>query len=240
MPKVFIYLKLVLFFSLILLLSVSANAQSCTANAGPPFTGGGNLWGSSSAQVIQYFTQKVDIQNGFACNLTLNNPVISSPNFIGSLPSLTVAGLITPNSTVGIAGTTTNDNAQAGSIGEYTTNNTSSVSVTSATPFNATSVSLTAGDWDVTGCIYFDPAVSTTWTNPIVAINTTTATLPALPGFNVSFIKIAFTAGQTAEICSPLARESLAATSTIYLIGQATIAVSSMTANGYIRARRVR
>lgn len=43
------------------------------------------------------------------------------------------SGVITPNSVAGIAGTTTNDNAQAGSIGEYDNTNMNTVAATGTT-----------------------------------------------------------------------------------------------------------
>lgn len=64
----------------------------------------------------------------------------------------TFTGLVVPQSSVGIKGTTTNDNAQAGSVGEYISSiiiQSSAVVLTSDIVSNITSIQLTAGDWDV-------------------------------------------------------------------------------------------
>jgi hypothetical protein len=157
-----------------------------------------------------------------------------------AVTTLSATGLISPTSTIGIKGTTTNDNPQAGSWGEPQTNSSTGVSLTTNTGFDATSVSLTAGDWDVSGCIYFNPAGTTAWSDPFVGINTTSATIPAYPGPNITGFGLSFTTGFSSEICSPVVRESIASTTTINLVGQVTFTTSTMSANGYIRARRVR
>lgn len=88
--------RILLVLFLLIFGSINAHAQ-CALNASPAFTGGGNLWGRTSAQVNQYFEAKVDTNNGFACNLTL-----SGGTFTGSFgwqsaqifPSLTATSSI--------------------------------------------------------------------------------------------------------------------------------------------------
>ena len=168
----------------------------------------------------------------------------ADPAFGNTVSTLTATGAITPSSTNGIVGTTTNDNANAGSVGEYLTNSTAATSATSNTPLNATSISLTAGDWEVSGLIATNPAGSTTTTVVIAGVSTTSATFQNVPGaggfFNAQALTVSVPAGGQIFLQAPPMRVSIAATTTVFLIGQANFAVSTMTISGFIRARRVR
>ena len=118
----------------------------------------------------------------------------------------------------------------------------SAISLTTNTPVNITSVSLTAGDWDVRGGIAFVTAATTSITKTQGSLSLTTDTLSTigdstLPGFanqyaafvpNVTTLYYGVTPG----------RQSLGTTTTIYLVAQATFTVSTMTAYGFISARR--
>jgi hypothetical protein len=157
-----------------------------------------------------------------------------------TLTGLAVSGAITPNQTIGIVGTTTNNNANGGSVGEYVTASGSAVSLTSGTAANITSINLTAGDWDVTGVIQFVPAGTTTTSTLFSEIGN--ATLCTTSTFDQTAVLrgIASAAGAGNTLPAPVARFSLSSTTTIYLCGAAQFATSTMTANGLIRARRVR
>lgn len=157
----------------------------------------------------------------------------------GSFTALSATGNFTPSQTNGIVGTTTNNNANAGSVGEVLTNNTSATSMTNNTAANCTSVSLTAGDWDVQGELTAVPAGTTTVQAIEAGITTTSATFPGSFGSAQVFV-LPFTTGSTQIISTPVVRESLSATTTVYLVGLTSFGVSTMTCNGFIRARRVR
>jgi hypothetical protein len=142
-------------------------------------------------------------------------------------------------------GTSTNDNAAAGFIGEYVESviaSASAVSLTTNTAANVTSISLTAGDWDVDLMTYFVQAATTTISVLITGSNSTSATLPTLDsqqraewdGENLTHNRVRRTLNPRTV------RFSLASTTTIYLIVYAEFGVSTMTAFGTIRARRVR
>lgn len=156
----------------------------------------------------------------------------------GAFTTLSASGLISPSSTVGIKGTATNDSAQAGSIGEYVSSVVGAAGLTTGTPTNLTSISLTAGDWDVTGSARFSPAGSTTVSTVSVAVTTTSATLGG-PGTTTTFAG-SLTTGQPQIMNAPLLRLSLASTTTVFLVVNAGFAVSTLTSDGIIRARRVR
>lgn len=137
----------------------------------------------------------------------------------GSSPTLN-----TPN----IVGATNGSNAAAGSVGEYVTNSATGVAVTSAgATVNVTSISLTAGDWDVVGISSLAGATTTTAVGG--GISTTSATFGALG----SFSSVPGTAS------TPTVRISISATTTVFLVGNATF-TGTATLGGLIRARRIR
>jgi hypothetical protein len=93
----------------------------------------------------------------------------------------------------------------------------------------------------VQGCVYYSAASTTTYNQAAAGITTISATLPAYPGANISLFNMVFSTGPSSqEICSPVVRVSVATTTTIYLVGQTVFAVSTMSANGYMRWRRIR
>jgi|LakMenEpi03Aug12_release.lakeMendotaPanAssembly.Ray.scaffolds.fasta_scaffold204092_4 hypothetical protein len=163
------------------------------------------------------------------------NPVLST---------LTVNGLITPNSVAGIKGTSTNDSAQAGSIGEFVSSAVGSlVAFTSGSAKDITSISLTAGDWDITANIGFLPASTTSITALAGSINTTSATYNDNAQYSFSDYYSAVVPGSSTTFYKPLPtlRLSLASTTTVYLVGRATFSVSALYHGScFIRARRVR
>ena len=181
----------------------------------------------------------------FGNNPTINGGTVDATPVGGTTPSsgaftaITATGTITPSQTNGIVGTTTNNNANAGSVGELLTNTTSATSLTTGTPANGTSVSLTAGDWEVSGTVRFNPAGTTTVSAIIVGLNNVSATFNAALGM-VNQLQTTFTTGQTQLISTPVTRFSLASTTTVFLVVQSNFGTSTMTADGFIRARRVR
>lgn len=145
-----------------------------------------------------------------------------------------------------VLGTTTNDSAAAGYVGEYIESiliTGSATSLTTATAKTVTSISLTAGDWDVSGEVYFNSAGTTSITILASSISETTNTDDSTAGRFIQFLtNTAIVAGAATHGHAPLGlvRKSLSATTTIYLIARANFTVSTLTAWGIIRARRVR
>ena len=177
--------------------------------------------------------------SGFSTYLASPPAIGTTTPAAGKFTTLQATGAITPSSTAGIVGTTTNDNASAGSVGEYpTATNLTGVSLTSGAASNGASISLTAGDWEVSGMCQFIPAGTTTISSIIVGVNTTSATLPGAP--NETAIQGTLTTGAQQLINTWPARISLAGTTTVYTVCQAGFGTSTMTVNGYIRARRPR
>lgn len=172
--------------------------------------------------------------------LTLTGSNGGNPTIGASAGNVAFSTGIVPVSTNGIVGTTTNDNANAGSVGEFPTpTNLTNVSLTTITPANVSSVSLTAGDWDVQGTVMYTPAGSTTATTFVSGISTTSATLGANGTFSAQVATYTAGGGQP-SITSPTVRISIASTTTVYLIADANFSVSTCTASGFLRARRIR
>ena len=163
----------------------------------------------------------------------------ADPAFGSTVGALTFTGAITPTSTAGIVGTTTNDNANAGSVGEFPSpTNLTNVSATSGTPVNVASIPLNAGDWEVSGVGQFNPAGSTTSSLMLCGTSNTSGVRGSFGSEQV--LQLSFPAGQGEVISSPPTRFSLASTTTIYEVCQAIFSTSTMTISGFIRARRVR
>lgn len=149
-----------------------------------------------------------------------------------------------------IPGTTTNNNAALGTLGEIVTATVAAgaaVALTTATSANVTSISVTAGDWDIFGQIDFALGATTSITQLNAAISLTTGTLSTQPGGSglgtdpATLQNLAATvpAANVFQACGPV-RLSVAATTTVYLVANATFTVSTCAAFGTIRARRVR
>ena len=143
-----------------------------------------------------------------------------------------------------LPGTATNDNASAGNVGEYVSSTVSSgsaVSLSNATAANVTSISLTAGDWDVDGVVVFAAAGSTIYSSMIAWTSTVSVTTPNAPnngGYNL--LQVTFPAGNGAALPVGRQRFSLTATTTVYLGAFGGFTVSTASAYGIIRARRIR
>jgi len=155
--------------------------------------------------------------------------------------TITAALSITPSQTLGIVGTTTNNNANAGSVGEVVTSSVASgaaVALASGTTSNVTSISLTAGDWDVSGNVNFSLAAATV-TQMSAGITDVSATVPT--DGSESYSGLQLTVGTTIDTATMRFRRiSLAATTTVYLVGRATFSVGAISAFGSIVARRRR
>jgi hypothetical protein len=174
---------------------------------------------------------------------TVNNASVGATTpSTGKFTTLQATSTITPLSTAGIVGTVTNDSANAGSVGEYVSNTASGVALTTATTANVTSISLTAGDWDVTGAVAFvNTGGTTSISAQIAGISLTSATFTPIPsGFGQASLQNTAAVIPGSNMSLMPTRISVATTTTVYLIAQSTFTVSTMTANGFIRARRVR
>jgi hypothetical protein len=142
-----------------------------------------------------------------------------------------------------IIGTTTTDAAAAGSIGEYIESILVAGSATALTTNVAktvTSISLTAGDWDVTGHVAFGSAATTSFTIVAGSLSTVDNTTTSTLGRWNQTVSAAFVPNTipVSTVFGP-SRFSLGSTTTVYLVAFATFTVSTASAYGIIRARRI-
>ncbi len=179
---------------------------------------------------------------------TIANLPDSSGSLTGSYYAPVDNGTVTQRATLNAIltlpkpGTATNDNAPAGDVGEYIMSATgSSISLSTGTTANVTSISLTSGDWDVTGAVDYTFGATTSVTDLIGGVSTTSATLGAQDTFtNHPLAASVPTAAFDAAYPLPVVRISLASTTTVYLVAQGTFTISTLKAYGTIRARRMR
>lgn len=141
-----------------------------------------------------------------------------------------------------VNGTTTNDNAAAGQVGEYVTSQVlrgSGPALTSTVSANITTISLTAGDWDVSGLVGVNGANTTVVSvvSGAVSLISTGFSAVSAPGYAKVFGSFTF---EFAAVPTSVARMSLASTTTVYLVVNATFTTSTATGFGFISARRVR
>lgn len=145
-----------------------------------------------------------------------------------------------------VPGTTTNDSANSGNLGEYISSSIASgsaISLTTITAADITNISLTAGDWDVTAMCAYKGGATTVMLFTQCSISLVSATISTTVGQTIGIYNAsAVPFGSIVEIDYPITpvRINLAATTTVYLSTNASFSVSTLSAFGIIRARRVR
>ncbi|MBP1092983.1 hypothetical protein JOE50_003513 [Bradyrhizobium japonicum] len=154
----------------------------------------------------------------------------------GTSPTLT-----TPN----IVGSVAGDNAAAGSVGEFITATVvqgSAVALTSGAVANITSIVLTAGDWDIGGGVFFNPASTTSVTRYGGSLETTNSAFSSSPTQSWITTQSAFVPGTNNTIGFPVPtwRQSVSGTTTYYLNCVAVFTTSTLGGYGTIWARRRR
>ena len=163
---------------------------------------------------------------------------VSGFNTKGILDNATATALtLLAQGNVVLVGTPTNDNAAVGQVGEYQTNTTTGITLATGTNVNGTSVSLTAGDWDVQALANIPiPTTLSAWS---VGVSTVSLTL----GATGTYQQMSFSSQlpvQQEYLASPVVRVSIAGTTTVFCVFQATFTGTITTAQAFIRARRVR
>ena len=183
-------------------------------------------------------------------NLAAPGPIGGTTPGAVSATTLSATSTFTPAQVAGIVGTTTNNSAQAGSIGEFVTSTVAvggAVALTSGVTSTITSISLTAGDWDVMGAVDHSIAGTTSITQINSGVSLTAATLAAQTGGGglgtdptVTLSYAAMVPGAGIVQGTSLVRVLLSSTTTVYLVAQDAFTLSTISAYGTIRARRVR
>jgi hypothetical protein len=135
-------------------------------------------------------------------------------------------------------------NAAAGVNGEnLAASQTTPVSLTTAVTANIATLALTPGDWSVSGVVIFTPSAAPSALAAAVA--TVSATLPTAAQIaagvgNMTQYRLTFTSAQTQTMQAGICRISVSANTNVFLAAQGTFASGTLTATGYISARRVR
>jgi hypothetical protein len=186
-----------------------------------------------------------DAGNATFVGTLTNTGALSTGAITSSAGPLALASGTNITGPANLQGTNTNNNASVGFVGEYVTSGyVSGVSIGSTVTTNVTSISLTAGDWEVSGMIGATPANTTLLSGLLGAISLTTASLtPVETGNSISVIPIpaiAFNGTAIIQYALPHMRVSLSTTTTIYLNVNISFSTSTCTAQGILRARRVR
>jgi hypothetical protein len=233
--------------------NTTATYPGTSGSTGTILRSNGTNWVNSTSTFADTYSASTLLYSNGANTVTglatANNGIlVTSAGGVPSIGNTVGAGLTMPsitfNSTTGVVGTTTNDSAAAGSVGELIESEVligSAVSATSGAILDVTSISLTAGDWDVFSTFATAPAAGTTTSQISAWGNTTSVTAPTAPnkGLYVTYSS-AIGAGAAVRLPCGQRRLSLSGTTTVYLSGVITFAVSTMGAYGYIGARRVR
>ncbi len=144
-----------------------------------------------------------------------------------------------------IQGTATNDSAAAGRIGELipsTVLSGSAVPLVTDTSKTITSIKLTPGDWDLSGEVVFSFGATTNVTQVIGSSSNVNNTVDFTPGkFNLTgFSGAGLIPVGSLSVIIPIAQYSVATDTDVYLIARSSFTVSTTSAYGIIRARRMR
>ena len=186
----------------------------------------------------------------FAFSNTAASRTVTFPDATGTVALSGASQDVTFNSvswsdtTKGIVGTTTNNDASAGYVGQVSASfvsQTSPVTLTASTQTNITSLLLDAGDYDVYFQAGFIPASTKVLTLVYTGLNTTSAVVPPTTSQNgfASWFGTFTGDGSSKLVLNGFRRYSLASTTTIYLVG---LTASSGNTDGFggIVARRRR
>lgn len=164
----------------------------------------------------------------------------SQPFTTPTLGAASATSLVFSPTTGGIVGVTTNNDAAAGVVGEFLSGTATGIALTSTVTSNVCSVSLTAGDWQVSGSVAFAVAGGASCTYQSIGLSSTSATLGTLGAENNTFAEISDVPNLAGFIYNVgVMRFNLSSTTTVYLVANCTFG-GTLTADGYISARRVR
>lgn len=159
-------------------------------------------------------------------------------------------GLIIPPSLVGVApvgqipGTSTNDIAKAGNVGEFLSGSvpSSTTSLTNFTYVNSgATITLTPGDWDVSANATFTVTATTSVTQWVCSISSSSGAVNLTNGFVTIQNTAPVVPNSTNNNClvGPV-RFSVTSNTPLFLVVRSTFSASTQTAGGLIRARRIR
>jgi hypothetical protein len=196
----------------------------------PTISGAASIGGAATITGGRFVGGTLSGAMSVAAAGSIIGPTITGASSIGAGSSI-----LDPN----IHGTIAADNAAVGDIGEFVSNTSGALPLTTGVSLNTATLALTAGDWDVTGSVVFIPAAGTVPTAISAGPSLVTGTLPSFANGVVS-LQTNFNTGTSQILAAGTQRVSLAATTNIWMVANAVFTVSTCTATGFLRARRVR
>lgn len=128
-------------------------------------------------------------------------------------------------------------NPGTGIVGEILTSTATGTAYGSSTATNLVTIGLTAGIWDVEGVVNYIPAATTNLLRCQQGISTTSATMAGLGTFTTYFVQ-AVNSGNP-NFATPKVRIALSGSANVFLVGLSVFTVSTIAADGFIRATRV-
>lgn len=141
-------------------------------------------------------------------------------------------------------GTQTNDNASVGNIGQYVfseLDSGSAIALSSGSITDILSIDLSPGDWDVWANVATAPDVTTTTTAIRAWTSSVSATDPNPPNEGgYLFLQAALGTGAQQVVPVATRRFSVNAATRVYLTAAVSFGVSTLSAYGFIGARRAR
>lgn len=221
------------------------NGGTGVANALKSITLGGNFTISGSSAVI------ISVTGASSVVFPLSGQILAAPVLnaqLNSMAARTIKGnntSVTATPTDLLAGqfpaTQTNDSASAGNIAEYmssTLASGSAIGLSTTVATNVTNVVLTPGDWDVDGQVDYTSGGGTVIQYMQQGSSTVSATLPSQDGYSSVVLGASVITDPGNPI--PTSRISVSTTTTTYLVTKASFSISTLSAYGTIRARRMR
>ncbi len=175
-------------------------------------------------------------QTGSGTFVGANTPTLITPNLGNAISS----GIVFSPTTAGVRGTTVADESDVLIVGEFKVSTVlvaDAISPADGVPTNLTSLSLSAGDWDISGTVYFATSgAATTWLGWFNTVSATTPDAVLVSGRQTS-------ASLTNEIfdfaVSPT-RLLVSSGTTIYLSVLVSFSSGTALVGGQIMARRSR
>lgn len=221
----------------------SANITPGVSGILPIANGGtGNATGlaASATQLATARTFQTNLASTSAASF--NGTASVTPGVTGTLAignggtgATTAAAARTSLGVLASAGVVDASNAAAGVVGEVLSATATTVSLSNGVATNVVSLALTAGDWDLSGAVSVRPT-SATIAQIISGASTTSATNPVFPNRIVDNGSFTF----VQEYAIPSQRFNITATTTVYLVTSAGFPSGTVTADGYLLARRRR
>jgi hypothetical protein len=124
-----------------------------------------------------------------------------------------------------------------GEVGRYLSATANAVFLSSTSVTSIAGLALTAGDWDVSGAVDFLPAGGAATGAVSAGLSLTGAFLGGRGCYqNITMPPVA---GEYHSLAAGVLRVKITSPTTVFLLGQCNFTGGSMTANGYIGARRV-